>query len=65
MVVLVPWLVTKDIAEIFYNIIIYHLIFEMTDNLAIIKITQPFLSDSRNYTVVSSLSGTDEDSGDC
>ena len=65
MVVLVPWLVTKDIAEIFYNIIIYYLIFEMTDNLAIIKITQPFLSDSRNYTVVSSLSGTDEDSGDC
>ena len=36
------------------------------DSLANIKkkIIQPFLSDSKNYTVVSSLSGTWEEGGD-
>ena len=34
------------------------------DSLANIKIIQPFLSDSKKYTVVSSLPGTGEDSGD-
>ena len=67
MVVLVPWLVvTKDIAEIFDNIIIESDLRDVTDDLAnIIKIIQPFLSDSKNYTVVSSLSGTWEEGGDC
>ena len=65
MVVLVPWLVvTKDIAEIFSNNIMSLICEKTLSILKYLKIIQPFLSDSKNYTLVFSLTGTGEDSGD-